>query len=655
MTGNECTSGMATTAAAQSSQTSPCKEDVKAGSSDGEIIACSIVQDVLDEAVFKAVLLRATSKDELLCEICQDTFAAEEDLKGHQLSTHINPQYSPPKTTASVCIGGHKEPFMCHVCSSLFSVKENLRTHLSEVHSKENEPKEKSSRPERMCKNTASTLVALSLADERITDLNYFRQKRLPEGSKTEPDGRPEARTKIVRKKKASASAKRSGKRKKKGRPPKKPRRRTKRKPAALAETSAAKRPRKDPSEESKSAQVLEHVTEEYKSFFCLKCSVAFATFNELSDHKIAVHRATSGTLLTTSDKEKSSQHERRFEFVSKDSGFSQYITDSTKTIPETTFNNMHGTLTDIGSLDGHSYRSKPNMGAVEKVKLNVSGAWTSKDVWESSSGWEIGANGDALSWKRFESQDPEREFIQHLSLLSWPEQKTFRSAFDRLTNVRKTKSANEDGAKVPTKVPSAVGLKQLKRDYHSRSKRTHSSRKRDASELGGEWETGHNYMCSACGAMFDELREVMHHKWDDHPYCLVTHVTLRDELSLPPNNMMYPQMGRSMSLTKGACFKRKRKLGPDDTNRLKTLGHPGPYVCTFCADKREGIKEDPDEPPQPFIFQSKEKFHIHLLECGGDKEWQGKKRKEKRVRNRDPSKKIGEHFLLLILLSSLS
>ena len=50
---------------------------------------------------------------------------------------------------------------------------------------------------------------------------------------------------------------------------------------------------------------------------------------------------------------------------------------------------------------------------------------------------------------------------------------------------------------------------------------------------INGEWETEHNYMCSACGALFDELREVMHHKWDEHPYCLVAHVTLREQLQV--------------------------------------------------------------------------------------------------------------------------
>merc|ERR1712014_243007 len=132
---------------------------------------------------------------------------------------------------------------------------------------------------------------------------------------------------------------------------------------------------------------------------------------------------------------------------------------------------------------------------------------------------------------------------------------------------------------------------------------------------INGEWETHHNYMCSACGALYDGLREVMHHKWDDHPYCLVAHVTLRDQLKVPPFNMMYPQMGRAMSLTKGACHKRKRKLGAEESAKLKTLADQGPFQCSSCKDLADSADADreQDPPSRPYIFESKEKFHIHL------------------------------------------
>ena len=45
--------------------------------------------------------------------------------------------------------------------------------------------------------------------------------------------------------------------------------------------------------------------------------------------------------------------------------------------------------------------------------------------------------------------------------------------------------------------------------------------------ELNGEWEFGHDFVCTVCCQTYDELREVLHHKWDAHPFCLVAHVTL--------------------------------------------------------------------------------------------------------------------------------
>jgi hypothetical protein len=59
-------------------------------------------------------------------------------------------------------------------------------------------------------------------------------------------------------------------------------------------------------------------------------------------------------------------------------------LSDIFDRIPEFTFNNMHGTVGHIGSTDAKIFRSKPNMSAVDKVRMNFSGAWTTKEVWES-------------------------------------------------------------------------------------------------------------------------------------------------------------------------------------------------------------------------------------------------------------------------------
>ena len=42
-------------------------------------------------------------------------------------------------------------------------------------------------RPERVCKNTASTLLALSFADDRVTDLNLFKQAAAKAATAAEP------------------------------------------------------------------------------------------------------------------------------------------------------------------------------------------------------------------------------------------------------------------------------------------------------------------------------------------------------------------------------------------------------------------------------------------------------------------------------------
>ena len=50
-------------------------------------------------------------------------------------------------------------------------------------------------------------------------------------------------------------------------------------------------------------------------------------------------------------------------------------------------------------------------------------------------------------------------------------------------------------------------------------------------SGINGEWEADHDFMCTSCDIVFDELREILHHKWEAHPYCLVAHITFRRDL----------------------------------------------------------------------------------------------------------------------------
>ena len=120
----------------------------------------------------------------------------------------------------------------------------------------------------------------------------------------------------------------------------------------------------------------------------------------------------------------------------------------------------------------------------------------------------------------------------------------------------------------------------------------------------------------------------------------------------------MYPQMGRSMVLGKGACHKRKRKLPLAEQERIKVLSSTeGPFRCTNCpqvkTEDKEGVKDDENQERPPNVFDSKEKFHAHVLECGGDLDWDPsakKAKKEKKSKHKDaPARKIGKNLLITL------
>ena len=69
--------------------------------------------------------------------------------------------------------------------------------------------------------------------------------------------------------------------------------------------------------------------------------------------------------------------------------------------IPENTFNNMHGSIRHVDTVDGLYLRSRggSELGTLEKVRMNVSEPWTTKDVWEYGA-WEVCRS--PLSWHRY-------------------------------------------------------------------------------------------------------------------------------------------------------------------------------------------------------------------------------------------------------------
>jgi hypothetical protein len=170
------------------------------------------------------------------------------------------------------------------------------------------------------------------------------------------------------------------------------------------------------------------------------------------------------------------------------------------------------------------------------------------------------------------------------------------------------------------------------------------SKNSQSTGHLNGEWELEHDFMCSSCGEIFDELREVWHHKWDAHPRCLVAHVTLPriENIYLPPHNLIYPQLGRQLAIEYGAVTQKdvkvkntKKRKGRrvnadirDSTMSTSLSDVKSFYQCKKCVNQK--LPDNPDG-EDLFQFDTKEKFYVHLLECGGDLDWEGKRDKKKK------------------------
>merc|ERR1719336_3565462 len=121
---------------------------------------------------------------------------------------------------------------------------------------------------------------------------------------------------------------------------------------------------------------------------------------------------------------------------------------------------------------------------------------------------------------------------------------------------------------------------------------------------MAGEWEQEHSYMCTVCGVEYDDMMEILHHKWESHPNCLVAHVNVRGNVVKPPN-LLFPQVGPSR-VTR-------------DPEEDKSAG--AKVVCSKCQMEFEATEE------------GRQQFHLHLLDCGGvnDVLENGKKKKKKK------------------------
>ena len=198
--------------------------------------------------------------------------------------------------------------------------------------------------------------------------------------------------------------------------------------------------------------------------------------------------------------------------------------------------------------------------------------------MWESG-GWE--PREDQLSWQQYEvaaaggererqvvsarraplitDRKASRQFLVKLSTLPWSEQRKIKEKLDQTLTVKKSRRSEKlvDPTVRQSGLPARLELRQVGKSikYMKVQEREaikemigHSVEKKLVhGELSGEWEQEFSFVCSVCAIEYDDVLEIMHHKWEAHPHCLVTHVSLREGLQRPPT-LLYPQV-RSVSL----------------------------------------------------------------------------------------------------------
>merc|ERR1712051_677890 len=221
------------------------------------------------------------------------------------------------------------------------------------------------------------------------------------------------------------------------------------------------------------------------------------------------------------------------------------------------------------------------------------------------------------------------RGLVREMAVFPWEEQRRIRDKFDSNFTARKGKrfSVNSESQSQirQSNVANRLELKQLgksvkymktgERMAFAKEKESKPERKftLDIGKISGEWEIDHSYLCSVCGIEYEDLLEILHHKWESHPHCLVAHVNLREKVRRPPT-LLYPQVGPST-------------VNRDNSSSEKSDGKI-PFKCTKCNEDFIQTEEKDKDHAQA-------QFHSHLLECGGvyEQEQGTSKRKKKRKR----------------------
>ena len=364
--------------------------------------------------------------------------------------------------------------------------------------------------------------------------------------------------------------------------------------------------------------------------------------------------------------------------------------------VPETTFNNMHGKIVDLNTEDARQLAVNQlneigqylvvlvfprvammlTISLAGLVKLNYSGNWSVKDVWESGC-WE--PREDQLSWQEYElsselvrrraesegeqesqlterlttqivgrkaplitCRSVDRRLVTSMSRMPWTEQRMIKQRLDTNILGKRSKRASVGGeqpgaAMRQSNITSLLDLvqtgksvkymKQVEREALGReTKVSPLALQLDNGEMSGEWELEHSYMCTVCGVEYDDMMEILHHKWESHPNCLVAHVNVKDNVIKPPN-LLFPQVSLIiLKLKFKADSELPPQVGPSRVTEEEEEEESSPQVsagilCSKCQQEFEAGAE------------GREKFHFHLLDCGGVQDVldTGKKKKKKK------------------------
>ncbi|KAK7074972.1 hypothetical protein SK128_004904 [Halocaridina rubra] len=121
---------------------------------------------------------------------------------------------------------------------------------------------------------------------------------------------------------------------------------------------------------------------------------------------------------------------------------------------------------------------------------------------------------------------------------------------------------------------------------------------------ISGEWSRDRTYVCCSCGICFQDLADMMDHKWEYHPSVWCAHTMFEGQNSVPQNfcKQFQPPASRPHRLPLPTVPLPKTQEEPLAKNEESESAEKSHYVCSSCNAG----------------FSETGLFHSHLLECGG-------------------------------------